>query len=161
MAPWAAGAVLAFLVTSGAFLLLANLGTEPSEMRLERPQPAPRSDSALEIGLDEERLASLEAAPSQSIALDVSNGGGEGLVDVNLTVEVYSENTALPEGQRQRKTIQALEPGEFAEVPFELDLSPPEAGGAYLGPEPPRTIIEVRATTPGGVSAIRTAILQP
>lgn len=159
--PWAVGSILAFLVTSGAFLLLANLGTEPSEVRLEQRQPEPRSNSSLELSVDEEQLASLEAGPGQSMALGVRNGGGESLSDVNITVETSSENTALPESQRQRKTIQALDPGESAEVLFDLDLSPPEAMESHPGPESPRSIVEIRATTPGGTSAIRTVILQP
>ncbi|MBA2693581.1 MAG: hypothetical protein H0U65_14015 [Rubrobacter sp.] len=161
VAPWAVGSVLAFLVTSAAFLLLANLGTDPSEVRLEQRQSAPKSNAPLELALDENQLASFEAAPEQNMSLGVRNGGGDGLSDVNLTVEVYSEDTAAPEGQRQRKTIQALDPGESAEVFFDLDLSPPEAADEYPGPEQPRNIVEIRATTPGGTSAIRTVIFQP
>lgn len=165
LAPWAIGAILAFLVTSGAFLLLANLGTEPSEVRLEQRQPAPKSNSPLELGLDEERLASLEAEEDQGVTLSVRNGGAESLSDVNLTVEVYSEDTSLSEAERYRKTVEEITPGESAEVPFELDLSPPdtkETTDYHLGPEPPRAIIEIRATVPdGGGSAIRTVIAQP
>lgn len=159
--PWVAGSILAFLVTSVAFLALANLGADPSEMRLESREPQPRSSSPLDLGLDEARLASLEAAEGQSITLDVRNGGDEVLSDVAITVEVYSEDTALSESDRYRKTIREITPGETAAVPFELDLSPPAETIPYPGPEPPRTIVEVRATTPEGVSAIRTVILQP
>lgn len=161
IAPWVVGAVMAFVVASGAFLLLANLGSDPSEIRLEPREPQPRSDSALELGLDEERLASLEAEEGQTTTLNVRNGGEEALSDIALTIEVYSEDTSLSESERYRKTIREITPGETAEVPFDLDLSPPEGTPAQPGPEPPRTIIEVRATTPEGVSAIRTAILQP
>lgn len=160
-APWIAGSILAFLVTSAAFLALANLGAAPSEIRLESREPQPRSNSSLDLGLDEAGLASLEAAEGQSITLDVRNGGDEALSDVALTVEVYSEDTSLSESGRYRKTIQEITPGETATVPFDLDLSPPEDAPAYPSPEPPRTIVEVRATTPEGVSAIRTVILQP
>lgn len=160
IAPWVLGSILAFVITSGAFLLLANLGTEPSEVRLEPRQPPPKSDSSLELDLDEERLASLNASRNQSITLNVRNGGGVDLSTVNLTVEVYSEDTSLPEARRYRKTIEGLDSGESAEVEFDLNLSPPETTNSYSGTEPPRTIIEVRATTPDGVSAIRTAVLQ-
>lgn len=161
VAPWVVGSVLAFLVTSVAFLALANLGTDPSEIRLESEEPQPRSDSALDLSLDEASLASLEAAEGQSITLDVRNGGDEALSDVALTVEVRSEDTSLTESERYRKTIQEIIPGESAAVPFDLDLSPPEGTSPYPSPEPPRTIVEIRATTPEGVSAIRTVILQP
>lgn len=159
--PWAAGAVLAFLLTSGAFLLLANLGTETSDVRLEQRQSEAKSSAPLELNLDESQLADLESDSGQSMALGVRNGGAESLADVNLTVEVYSEDTAVPEGERQRKTIQALGPGESADVSFDLDLSPAETMDSYPGPEAPRKIVEVRATTPAGTSAIRTVILQP
>lgn len=161
VAPWIGGAILAFLLTSAAFLALANLGASPSEVRLESPGSPPRSDSFLDLGLDETRLASLEAEENQSITLEVRNGGEETLTDVAITIEVYSEDTALSETERYRKTIREIIPGETAAVPFELDLSPPAETVPYPGPEPPRTIVEVRATTPEGVSAIRTAILQP
>jgi hypothetical protein len=161
IAPWLVGSFLAFLVTSASFLLLANLGSAPSEIRLDSPSPPPISNSSLDLGLDEARLASLGADEGQSITLDVRNGGEEVLSDIALTIEVYSEDTALGESERYRKTIPEITPGETAAVPFELDLSPPEENPSHPGPEPPRTIIEVRATTPSGVSAIRTGILQP
>jgi hypothetical protein len=49
-------------------------------------------------------------------------------------------------------------------VHFVFDLSAPEqpvARPPAAVPEPSRKILEVRATTPSGVSAVRTAILPP
>ncbi|MGH3089005.1 MAG: hypothetical protein ACRDSJ_17025 [Rubrobacteraceae bacterium] len=158
VAPWLLGSLLAFLATSAAFLTLANLGSEPSEVRLEPREPPPRSDSPLELLLDANHLDSLSAGPGQVMTLRATNGGDDGLSDVSLTVEVSSEDTTLLETRRQRKTIEEIKPGESAEIPFELDLSPPDTA-SDLELETPRAIIEVRATTPSGVSTVRTAVL--
>ena len=161
---WVSGAALAFLATAGAFLLLANLGTGPSEKSLPPdPQPA-QSGPALELNLDEGQLASLRSLPDQRLDLGVENTGDEDLSDVNLTLEVSSENTALSDARYYRKTIDELPAGRRVDVPFYLDLSAAastvlSSASASVVPEPPRKIIEVRATTPGGVSTIKTAIV--
>ena len=160
---WISGAALAFFVTAGAFLLLANLGTGPSEESLPPdPQPA-GSGPALELRLDEDRLASLRALPGQEFELGVSNPGSEDLSNVNLTLEVSSENTALSDARYYRRTLDGLAAGSSDTVRFYLDLSVQEStawnGPSAAVPEPPRKILEVRATTPEGVSAIKTAIV--
>ena len=158
---WVSGAALAFFVTAGAFLLLANLGTGPSEKRLA-PDPGPaRSGPALELNLDEGELASLRALPDQRIEVGVKNSGDEGLRDVHLTLEVSSENTALSNASYYRETVDTLSAGRGVTVPFYIDLSSPEVTGLAVPaiPDQPRTILEVRATTPTGVSAVKTAIL--
>ena len=156
---WISGAALAFLLTAGAFLLLANLGTAPSEKSLE---PDPRSGGSegpdLELGLDEGQLAALEALPNQTLDLVVENGGQRALSDVNLTLEVSSENTALTDASYYRRTLEELGAGETVKVDFVLDLSPP-AQTVPGQPEPPRTLLEIRATTPDGSSAVKTVIL--
>ena len=156
---WVSGAALAFLLTAGAFLLLANLGTAPSGKSLG---PGPRSGGSegpgLELGLDEDQLAALEALPNQNLDLVVENGGQRSLSDVNLTLEVSSENTALTDASYYRRTFEELSAGEAVKVDFVLDLSPP-AQTVPGQPEPPRTLLEIRATTPDGVSAVRTVIL--
>jgi hypothetical protein len=156
---WVSGAALAFFVTAGAFLVLANLGTGPSEQSLPPdPQPA-RSGPALELNLDEGELASLQALPEQRLDLGVENPGDEDLSDVNLTLEVSSENTALSDARYYRRTVDELEAGRNVTVSFYLDLSAREETNLAAVPEEPRKILEVRATTPSGVSAIKTAIL--
>ena len=160
---WIFGAVLAFLATAGAFLLLANLGTGPSEKNLT-PNPRPsESGPALELSLNADRLESLRALPGQELSVGVRNAGGADLSDINLTLEVSSENTALSDTRYYRKTIDKLAAGSFTTVPFYLDLSSQgiTASGSpsAAAPEPPRKIIEVRATTPGGASVIKTAIV--
>lgn len=156
---WISGAALAFLLTAGAFLLLANLGTAPSEKSLG---PGPRSGGSegpnLELGLDEGQLAALEALPNQNLDLLVKNGGQRALSDVNLTIEVSSENTALTDASYYRRTLEELDAGKAVKVAFVLDLSPP-ARTVPGQPETPRTLLEIRATTPDGVSAVRTVIL--
>ena len=158
---WVSGAVLAFFVTAGAFLLLANLGTGSSKKSLALdPRPA-RSGPALELDLDEGELASLRALPDQRFEVGVKNLSGEDLRDVHLTLEVSSENTALSNARYYRETVGTLATGRDRSVSFDLDLSVPEGTSSAVPavPEPPRTILEVRASTPTGVSAIKTAIL--
>ncbi len=158
---WVSGAVLAFFVTAGAFLLLANLGTGSSEKSLALdPRPA-RSGPALELDLDEGELASLRALPDQRLEVGVKNLSDEDLRDVHLTLEVSSENTALSNARYYRETVDTLAAERDRSVSFDLDLSAPEGTSSAppAVPEPPRTILEVRASTPTGVSAVKTAIL--
>jgi hypothetical protein len=158
---WISGAALAFFVTAGAFLLLANLGTGPSVESLP-PDPQPtESGSALELNLDEDQLASLRALPDQRFEVGVENAGDEDLSDVSLTLEVSSENTALSDARYYRETVDTLAAGRSVTVRFYLDLSEGETTIPAAVPEPPRKILEIRATTPTGVSAVKTAILPP
>ena len=161
MALWISGAALAFFVTAGAFLLLANLATVPSDRSLTPDPPSRRPGSVLDLRLDEDRLASLRARPGQSLDLTVKNEGERDLTDVNLTLGVSSENTALPGPRYYHRTVESLPAGESASLRFEFDLAAPEqtAASPPAAPEPSRKILEVRATTPGGVSTVRTAIL--
>lgn len=164
MAFWISGTVLAFVVTAGAFLLLANLATVPSARSLTPDPPSRRPSPVLDLQMDEDRLASLRARPGQSLDLTVKNEGDRDLEDVNLTLGVSSENTALSDPRYYHHKVESLPAGESVSVRFEFDLaaleqttpaSPPAA------PEPSREILEIRATTPGGVSAVKTAILPP
>lgn len=158
---WISGAVLAFLLTAGAFLLLANLGTGPSERSLPPHPQSGASGPSLALSLEEDQLASLNRLPDQKLVLGVSNEGDRDLSDVNLTLKVFSENTAISEARYYRATVRSLLTGESINANFEIDLSRPiGAGPTYSGgSDPPREIIEVRATTPEGVSAVKTAIL--
>ena len=157
---WVSGAALAFFITAGAFLLLANLGTGPSEKNLPADSGTGKSGPDLELNLGEGTLTTLAPLPQQRFDLTVENVGSEDLSDVSLTVEVSSENTALSDARYYRKTVEELAAGESITVPFYLDLSTPQAGLTVPeAPEPPRTIVEARAATPEGVSAVKTAIL--
>ena len=161
---WISGAAFAFFATAGAFLLLANLGTGPSERNLTPDPPPAESGPALELSLNKNRLASLRALPGQELEVGVRNAGDEDLSHVNLTVEVSSENTALPDALYYRDNVNELPAGSSVPVRFYLDLSQRKStmGAATTAPavpEPPRKIIEVRATTPEGESAIKTAIV--
>ncbi len=163
MALWISGAALAFFVTAGAFLLLANLATVPSEESLRSDPPPKHSGVDLELDLDEDRLASLEALPAQSLDVTVRNGGDEALSDITLTLNVSSENTSLPVSHYHGGKVEKLPAGGTARVHFEFDLSAPEAQEASRTlaavPEPAREILEIRASTPEGAPAVRTAIL--
>jgi hypothetical protein len=161
---WLSGAVLAFLVTAGAFLFLANLSTAPSEKRLNPDQARGESGQSVDLILDRERLASLRSLPDQNLALVVENEGGEQLSDVNVTLRVFSENTALPDFRYYRQTVEKIPAGETARVRFEFDLparEEPVARPPTVNPEQTREILEIRATTPEGNSTIRTVILPP
>jgi hypothetical protein len=161
---WLSGAALAFLVTAGAFLLLANLASIPSQKHLNPDQARAGSGQSVDLILDREQLASLRYQPDQSLALVVENEGGEQLSDVNVNLEVFSENTALSDSRYYRQTVQKIPAGEAASVRFEFDLLVPEepvARPPTANPEPSRKILEIRATTPGGNSAVRTVILPP
>ncbi len=163
MALWISGAALAFFVTAGAFLLLANLATVPSEESLAPDPPSRHSGPDLELNVDEDQLASLEALPAQSLDVTVRNRGDEALADITLSLDVSSENTSLPESRYYGRKVEKLPAGGTAEVRFEFDLSAPEAqeasGKLAAVPEPSRKILEIRASTPEGVPAVRTAIL--
>lgn len=161
IALWASGAALAFLVTAGAFLMLANLATGSSEESLSPDAGTGKPGPALDLHVDEGRLASLRARSGQKLRLAVHNEGGRAFSDVNLTLEVSSGNTALPETRYYRHTVRKLEVGEAREVEFVLDLSGSEEtrGEASAVPSEPQKILEIRASTPEGVSAVKTAVL--
>jgi hypothetical protein len=162
MALWISGAALAFFVTAGAFLLLANLATVPSDRSLTPDPSSRRPGSVLDMHLDEDRLASLRAHSGQSLDLTVRNEGDRDLTDVNLTLGVSSENTTSPGPRYYHQTVESLPAGESASVHFRFDLSTLEQTATsppLAAPEPSRKILEIRATTPGGVSTVRTAIM--
>ena len=164
MALWISGAALAFFVTASAFLLLASLATVPSDRSLTPDPPSRRPGPVLVLRLDANRLASLRARPEQSLDLRVENQGDRDLKNVNLTLGVSSENTALPERRYYHRTVESLPAGESAPVRFEFALAALEqtaSASPPAAPEPSRKILEIRATTPRGVSAVRTAILPP
>jgi hypothetical protein len=161
---WLSGAALAFLLTAGAFLLLANLATAPSEKNLRPDQTPGGSGSTMDLKLDTEQLASLRPLPDQSLDLLVENEDDKQLSDVSVTLVVSSENTALSSSRFYRQTVAKIPAGGAASVRFEFDLvaaeqhiaNPPAARG-----EPSREILELRATTPQGNSTVRTVILPP
>jgi hypothetical protein len=161
---WLSGVALAFLVTAGAFLFLANLATAPSEQPLNPDQARGESGQALDLILDRERLASLRSVPDQSLDLVLENDGAEQLSNVNVTLSIFSENTALSDFRYYRQTVEKIQAGEAASVRFEFDLpvrEEPVAIPPTANPEPSREILEIRARTPEGNSTVRTVILPP
>src|SRR4028118_458857 len=128
---WAAGAALAFFLTAGAFLFLANLATGPAAEDLPAAPARGETGPALDLDLNRDRLSSLEPAPDQELLLTVENAGGKDFSNVNLTLEASSEDTANPRSRYYRRTLRDLKAGERVEVGFLLDLSkPPEGSGA-------------------------------
>jgi hypothetical protein len=162
---WLSGATLAFLLTAGAFLLLANLATAPSEKSLAPGPGSGGSGHTVDLRLDRERLASLKPLPDQRLDLVVENEGAEHLSDVNVVLIVSSENTALADSRFYRQTVERIPAGGVANVHFEFDLAAPKRPSAtrppIQAPEPSREILELRATTPEGGSTVRTVILPP
>lgn len=160
---WGVGAMLAFLVTAGAFLVLANLSSSLST-RSVAPTPAPSNSAPLlRMNLSEASLEELEKAADQTLPLSVDNTGESTLSNISLTMRVTSENTAQPRARYYRATIKELEAGASKTVRFTLDLSAPKPSDS---PRPtssdlpePRSVLEVQATTPEGISAVKTAVL--
>ncbi len=118
------------------------------------------------LDLSEDQLESLEKRPSQRLVLDVENGSDEELPRVDVTLDATSGNTAWPRKRSYWEAIGTLAPGESTTVEFEIDLSPQipaegrEANPAGADPQP-REVLEARATTPEGASAVKTAVLVP
>ena len=161
---WALLTSIAFLAMAAAFLLLASLGGGPESAPIPRADPSESQErSALSLKIPEDRLEELEREPGQRLTLDLENGGEEELADVNLTLDVVSENTARPRARSYRETLERLAPDETASVEFEIDLSPPvPASEPNPGIEPQyREILEARASASGGVSDVKTAVLAP
>ena len=159
---WVLGTALAFALTATAFLLLANLLATPPERSLAPPDPNVSPGPALDLEFDAGQLAALKDLPSQRLDLTVRNEGEKRLADIQLTLEVASENTALSETRYYRAGIDKLEVGASGEAAFSIDLSPPSGPGGALSSEDleaPQTIVEIQATTPEGVSAVRTVVL--
>jgi hypothetical protein len=162
VAVWISGAALAFFLTAGAFLLLANLATIPAEKSLAPDPPEAASQPAVELELNADQLASLRPKPDQSLDLTVSNEGGTPLFNVNVALSVSSENSALSGSRYYRQMVEEVPARGTADVPFEFDLSKPEqrATGRPAS-EPAREILEVKAATPDGISTTKTVILPP
>lgn len=159
---WFSGAALAFFATAGAFLLLANLATVPSEKTLEPDPPDPTSGSSLELVLDPGSLEALRSRPDQRLDLKLKNGGNAALKNVNVVLTVSSEYTALPNTRYYRRTVERVAAGKAMGVSFGFDLSGSERPtGGRPASEPARKLLELRATTPEGVSTVKTVILPP
>ena len=160
---WGVAAVLAFLATAGAFLMLANISSTLSTRSVD-PEPAPSNSAPLlRLELSETRLEELERETGQVLSLTVSNTGESALSNISLTMRVTSENTAQPIARYYRATIKELAAGGSKTVRFTLDLSSPGPAESRRplpsdSPEP-RSVLEVQANTPEGISAIKTVVL--
>jgi hypothetical protein len=81
---------------------------------------------------------------------------------VNVTLIVSSENTALADYRYYRQTVEKVAAGGTAGLRFALDLSEPEQRvTGRPATEPARQILEIKATTPHGISTAKTVILPP
>ena len=155
---WLLATSAAFLATAGAFLLLANLGAGPGRGSDPIPRAPEAAGPPLALRFAEDRLGELERRPDQALALYVENRGDRELADVGVTLDVASEAALEASARRYEENVEGLAPGERRAVEMQVDLSPPAET-----PEAQdwREILEARATTPGGVSAVETAVLAP
>lgn len=148
----------AFLATAGAFLLLANLGTGPGRASDPIPRAPEAAGPALALRFDKDRLGELERRPDQALTLYVENRGDEELGEVGLMLDVASEAALEAAPRRYEESLEGLAPGERRAVEMRVDLSPPTGTPEA---QDRRGILEARATTPDGVSAVETAVLAP
>ena len=160
---WISGAALAFFATAGAFLLLANLGTGPLR---EEPDagPAPgggRTRRGAGPGRGSTRV--LRALPGAEARPRGTERGNEDLSRREPDREVSSENTALSDARYYRETVEKAGRGRgpATYASRSTSRSQKHARNGRPSSEPPREIMEVRATTPEGVSAVKTAIVPP
>jgi hypothetical protein len=162
VAVWFTGAALAFFLTAGAFLLLANLASVPSEKSLAPDPPVAASQPTVVLRLNADQLSSLRPEPDQNLDLTVRNEGDTPLSDVNVTLSVSSENTALSGSRYYRQMVEKVPANGTADVPFRFNLSEPKQRvTGRPASEPAREILEIKATTPDGISTVKTVILPP
>jgi hypothetical protein len=162
VAVWFSGAAVAFLLTAGAFLLLANIATIPSGKSLAPETPDAASPPVVELELNADQLASLKPEPDQSLDLTVRNESSTPLTNLNVTLSVFSENTALSGSRFYRHIVEKVPADGTADVPFGFNLSEPQRRlTGRPASEPAREILEIKATTPDGISTVKTVILPP
>jgi hypothetical protein len=162
VAVWFSGAALAFLLTAGAFLLLANIATIPAEKSLAPEPPETASQTVVELELNADQLASLKPEPDQSLDLTIRNESSTPLSNLNVTLSVSSENTALSGSRFYRQMVEKVPANATADVPFGFNLSEPKQRvTGRPASEPAREILEIKATTPDGISTTKTVILPP
>src|ERR687893_245316 len=121
MALWISGTVLAFFVTAGAFLLLANLATVPSDKSLTPDPSSRRPGPVLDVSLDEDRLASLRARPGQSLALTLKNEGDRAQKAETLPPDFPPKTPPRPNPRSSHRKVETLPAGESTPVRFEFD----------------------------------------
>jgi hypothetical protein len=162
VAVWFSGAALAFFLTAGAFLLLASIATVPSEKSLVPEPPEAASQPAVGLKLNADQLASLRPEKDQSLDLILRNESSTPLSHVNVTLSVSSENTALSIPRYYRHVVEKLPASGTADIRFGFDLSEPEQRiTGRPASEPAREILEIKATTPAGISTTKTVVLPP
>lgn len=114
--------------------------------------------------MDEDRLGALEARKDQVLTLVVNNGSSNSFSEVSLTLRVSSEDTALAGARYYQAKVEDLEAGGSKPVRFPLDLSPISDSQERETYQPgdqerSRIVLEVQATTPEGISTVKTAVL--
>ena len=155
---WLLATSAAFLATAGAFLLLANLGAGSGRHSGPIPRAPETAGPALALRFAEDRLGELEGRPDQALTLYVENRGDRELPEVGITLDVASEADLEANPRRYEESVEGLAPGERRAVEMQVDFSPPAETPEA---QDQRDILEARAITPGGDSAVETAVLAP
>lgn len=113
--------------------------------------------------MNSEQLKSLETDANQELTLMVRNGSDSSFSKISLTLRVSSEDTTLARARYYRSEVSTLKSGDSKFVSFPLDLSPlADPGEENHLPENQvrsRIVLEVQATTPEGISTVKTAVL--
>jgi hypothetical protein len=114
------------------------------------------------LELNEDQLASLRQEKDQSLDLTLRNESSTPLSHVNVTLSVSSENTALSNPRYYRHVVEKLPASGTADIRFGFDLSEPKQRiTGRPASEPAREILEIKATTPAGISTTKTVVLPP
>lgn len=159
---WTASTVLAFAVTAGVFLMLAELGTAPPEQSLSADgESSDEPSEPLSLDLQRSALEPLEEEEGQTLGMTLSNGSDRELTGINVYLILSSEDTSDQEIRYYEAEVQELASGESKRVRFELDLSTPAPDDTSESSrdEESFNILEARAASSEGVSTVKTAVL--
>lgn len=144
--------------------MLANLGSGASERRLEPGSDSPETRPPLELSVGEEQLNSIERLADSGLILRVNNRSQDAFSRVSLTLRVFSEDTTLTSSRYYQAEVSDLQTGNSERVRFPLELttaSNSRGSNTYAAGKAKRSrvVLEVQATTPEGISAVKTIVL--
>jgi hypothetical protein len=149
---WTLGTAVAFALTAGAFLSLASLAEDPSDVSIQGRTQQPNRNP-LQLDFDKAQLEKLgEQEEKTSLKLTVRNSGDRTFSKVNVVLSSFSANTSNPEQRYYRATVEDLRAGGSGRVNLDLELSPTTQEKQW--------VLEARATTPRGISAVKTAVIE-
>lgn len=149
---WTLGTAVAFALTAGAFLLLASLAGDSSAGSIQGDARQPNRHT-LHLDFDKDQLEEVGGQEENpSLNLIVRNNGDRTLSKVNVVLVSFSADTSNPDKQYYRATVEDLKVGQSGRVNLDLELPAAEQEKQW--------VLEARAATPSGVSAIKTAVIE-